>query len=204
MIRKHKIVFLNGPPRSGKDEAGMALLKEREEVRLYAMKRPLDGALRGFFGADDRTWSEWEREKDTILDDTPFGEFGMTFRETKISFSEEWAKKKFGLSVFGRAAVNYLMRDQGHVRYAMTVITDSGFNHEAVPIMQTFGIKNCMLIHVHREGKTFDGDSRSHWVYAGALGELHTIDLHNNYELDFWHKQVNRAVAKWLGETDSA
>src|SRR5882672_10812383 len=89
MIRKHKIVFLNGPPRSGKDEAGMALLKERDEVRLYAMKRPLDGALRGFLNPDDRTWSDWELHKDELDEETPFGKAGMTFREMKISFSEE-------------------------------------------------------------------------------------------------------------------
>lgn len=198
LYRKHKIVFLNGPPRAGKDEAGVALLRGHPDCRLYAMKRPLDGALRGFFGVDERTWALWEQHKDECNEAFPFSDWGdKTFRETKISFSEEWAKKLFGQSVFGRMALFNLQRDQGFSRYALTAVTDSGFLHEALPLIEAVGPTNALVVRIMRDGKSFDGDSRSYW---DPPHDVRLINLYNNdMELDMWHKLVVRAVGKWSG-----
>lgn len=187
---KHKIVFLNGPPRSGKDTAGMALLRHYESrVRLYEMKRPIDNALRGFFNVDATTWQGWEKYKDepgTVVFN------GHSLRQVKIDFSEQWAKRLFGAAIFGECAVRHLTVSTSA---SATVITDSGFRDEAEPLIEHFGIANCLLVHIHRNGRTFDGDSRSYW----EIPELTTLDLYNQFDLDLYEQQVIRAVGKWLG-----
>lgn len=190
-MAKHKVVFLNAPKRAGKDTAGMALLKHYDgRVRLYEMKRPIDAALRGFFNVDITTWNGWELHKDEPG--------GITFndhslRQLKISFSEEWAKQVFGEAVFGQRAVDHL---RGPTSSGITVITDSRFRSEAEPVVQHFGLPNCLLLHIHRSGHTFDGDSGSYW----EIPELTTVDVYNQFDLDLYQQQIVRVVGKWLKE----
>ena len=190
-MRAHKIIFLNGPSRAGKDTAALALVKQRELVRVTTMKTPIDGALRGFFGVDDQTWHAWEDNKD-VVSERMFN--GQTLRKVKISFSEEWAKRKFGNDVFGQLA---LMRLRYPTAMRETVISDSGFLDEAIPLIEHFGVANCLLIQIHRDGYSFDGDSRSYWEYPN----LTTVAIHNDHDLAFYEQHINRVVARWLKET---
>lgn len=193
----HKIVFLNAPPGSGKDTAGRELMRRHDWIRLYEMKQPMDRALRMFFDYDSPSWMQWEHNKDTPiseLDHLPF-DSPVSLRQIKIAFSEQFAKPVFGPSIFGNLAV---MRLYHTITLSKcTVITDSGFVEESEPIINAFHPRNCLCIHIHRPGHTFDNDSRSYWTYEG----VRTMVIHNNTDEELFIDLIDHAVTKWMTGT---
>ncbi len=194
----HKVIFVNGPPRSGKDQAGM-ILKRTHNVRIYKLSRPMKDALAAFFYIDHFMMKdEIEPNKDTRS-----AEFGdLSWRGIQISFAETWAKPVLGQDILGKLGVMFLK--QG-TTYDITVITDSGFVEECMPIVKHIGIDNCLLIQLSRDGCTFEGDSRS-YIELDNIG-VTMIQLHNRYPLvptdDMpltYEMQLRSAVNGWLGE----
>jgi hypothetical protein len=188
-----RVVFLNGPPGSGKDTIGLAMLRRYDFVRLYEMKMPMDRALRAFFDMDATSWQAWEQNKNVQLsavNGIPF-DTTQSLRDIKIAFSEMFAKVVFGREVFGHLAVERMKRSTAPT---LTIITDSGFFQEAEPIIHHIGIRNCMLIHLYRPEHTFINDSRGYWNMLG----LYTIDAHNNIELPMFIDLVDHVVMKWM------
>ncbi len=200
----HKIILINGPPHSGKDEAGKILRRTRG-ARLYKMSRPLKEGLREFFGLSiDAMKLSIEPNKDEHVVEsfrTPRDSV-MSWREVQISLSEEWAKPCFGKDILGRLAVSYLRQPTS---FNMTVITDSGFREEALPLIYAFGPENCLLITLSREDCTFEGDSRD-YIELDDLG-VTTVALNNRFPLiatdDMpitYEMQLSKTVRDWLGE----
>lgn len=153
-----KIVFINGAPRSGKDSAGVMLQKELPGtwllVKFSANMKERCHAAYGMQAAYDA----FEEVKDQPLDCF----LGLSPRQAYIHFSETWMKKVHGDDVFGQLMAQQLelLGDQ-NPEIAGYLITDSGFEVEALPIIEKFGAKACTLIRLHRHGYTFEGDSRS-------------------------------------------
>lgn len=167
-----RIVFLNGPPSSGKDSLANALCRhDPNRFGIYAMKRPMQLALTEFLGlshADVRKWNADPNEKShaqLVL-------FGASWRSTQIYFSETFAKPLFGKDVFGKLAVQYLQQSS----MPITVISDSGFRDECIPLMHFAQPRNCLLIRLHRDGCSFVGDSRSYHELADY--GVTEVDLH--------------------------
>jgi len=195
----HKIIFINGPPHSGKDQASY-ILKRLYGVRTYKMSRPLKDALSAFFLIDHFTLrDEVEPNKDKKLP-----EFGnLSWREMQISLSEGWAKRVFGPDVLGQCAVRFLRQGTS---FDMTVI-ECGFYRECVPIVKHVGSDNCLLIQLSRKECTFEDDSRS-YIELSNLG-VTTIELDNRYPLNptadmplTYEMQLQSAVNGWLGVGD--
>lgn len=195
----HKIIFLNGPPGSGKDTAGM-IIKRTFNARTYKMSRPLKDGLRGFFNIDfDEMRTHVEPNKDSQF--VMFG--GLSWREVQISLSETWAKPLLGQDIFGNLAVGYLSHMTGT---DMTAITDSGFRAEALPVVLCFGPDNCLLIKLAREGCTFaDNDARD-YIYLDDLGVV-TSTIDNQFPLTAtddapitFAMQLGKVIRDWLGE----
>lgn len=181
--RKVKIVFVNGPPRSGKDTIGMVIAKESPRVVRVCkfateLKERVHAAYRLF---DKRTRKPIAAEALESIKDHPQPFFmGRTPREVWIAFSEAFMKPLHGKDVFGRLLLSRLQYElacedglSAEKQTEAIVITDSGFQEEAAVIVRHFGADSCRLIRVHRHGHDFAGDSRD---YVNLAIETHDVD----------------------------
>jgi hypothetical protein len=188
----HRILWLNGPPGSGKDTAAAAILRHGDvSAREYKMKAPIYRALQGFFDIPDHTFKRLVNEYKE--GETPHMLGGIP-RKEMISFSEDWVKKRFGEAAFGHLALRTLSKATG-VR--LTVISDCGFVHEMRPIIEHYGVQNCALVHLHREGCSFVGDSRS-YVDPMEFPGIKYVKVINCYEREMFDKQIQRLISKWM------
>lgn len=182
--RNVRIVFVNGPPRSGKDTVGVVIAKESPRVvrickfatevkdRVHAAYRLFDKQARRPLPSEALE-SIKEHPQSFLLGKTP--------REVYIAFSETFMKPLHGEDIFGRlllGRLQYELACEGGLpaekQTEVVVITDSGFKPEAGVIVEHFGADSCRLIRVHRHGHDFSGDSRD---YANIPGiEVHDVD----------------------------
>lgn len=189
-VHRSKIVFISGPPRSGKDTAALTLLRRREDVKVIEFKQPIVDAICAAFGINAGEWARL-----MLVKDQPCVLFnGHSPREVMISFSEDWVKPLFGKHSFGNIALRRI--DNHGTLPKLFVLSDSGFEHEASPVINAFGVANCLKIELHREGKTFANDSRDYWTYPN----LQTVIVHNDHDMDFFMDHIERIVKKWLKE----
>ena len=98
--------------------------------------------------------------------------------------SEKWFKPYFGPTIFGRLAASHL--NQYIPEHSRTFIfSDSGFYPEAyglVGALETITPAEMIVIQVHRDGCSFEGDSRS-WLDLQDLG-IPLIKLNNSGTLE--------------------
>jgi len=186
-----KVVFFNGPPRSGKDLAVTSLMDCYDNVEHIKFSAPLKTALPVFFGLSPSQAVRLEQTKDTKTDDL----LGMSFREAQISLSENWAKPTFGEGVFGEIALNNIKRSSNSLFF----ISDSGFYEEAKCLVEALGEDNCLLIRLSRKGYDFTNDSRSYWDHEYNMKEVEIKNDSNPMnliyscisEIDGWRKNDN-------------
>lgn len=185
-----KVIFLNGPPRCGKDTAAHAMLTAVPQLNtcIAKMTGPMNSALSHFLGLIENSplWQELrETDKDKPRDEL----FGTTMRKAFISFSEDFAKPTFGPAVFG----HLMARSIAHSSHHLIIISDSGFAAETIPVINTVGPDNCLLIRIHRPGYGFKNDSRSYLDL-----NIKTTDLNNNGGLESFQIAAQRCLLKWL------
>lgn len=183
-----RIVFLNGPPRSGKDTAAHAILATFHGSALFRFAGPLKRATHELFGLPHST-GHYEDRKGVSCPEF----HGATPREAYIAVSESMVKPVLGVDFFGRVLADRLARVDG---LSLAVVPDSGFAAEAAPVLERFGRENVMLIRVHADGRrcSFDGDSRGYISLPG----VHTVALPNDgHPRDFQNRAV-KAVSWWL------
>lgn len=162
MTTNRRVIFLNGPPSSGKDTLANALRRhDPKRFTTYAMKRPMQMALTEFLGLNYLDVMKWNTDP-VEKGQSQAALYGASWRATQIHFAETFAKPFFGKDVFGKLAVYYLTQSA----MPITVISDSGFRDECIPVVKYLQPKNCLLIRLHREGCTFAGDSRSYHELA--------------------------------------
>lgn len=169
---ERRVIFLNGPPRAGKDTVGNTLsfqgaypLKQAETLKQGVH------ALLGIPRAHDAY--------ENCKDEPHASFFGMTPRQAYIHFSEEVMKPLFGDDVFGKI----LLRKMWMAESKLYVITDSGFREECVPIVEHYGAESCEVWQVYRPGCDFSNDSRG-WLDMRDLG-VKTFALANTRDVDY-------------------
>ena len=178
---KGKAILLNAPKGAGKDTLGKAL-SERTGTSLREYKAilydrtaeqfnvPVD-VVRGL--NEDRERKEVPTNLFTIpviefvrltritkkYDDPRKSNFvvPLSVREALIYTSEVIIKPQHGKTYFGTEVARHLDFDNG------TIITDSGFDEEVIPIVDACGVENVIIVKFTRNGTTFDGDSRT-WL----------------------------------------
>lgn len=191
--RHTRVILLNGPPNSGKDTlaAGLAnhLLPYQTAV-LRSFKTPLYQLASIFYGIPFDEVITLCTDRD--LKDRHSDEFGCTPREALIFISETVVKPNFGDDWFGLQAVRSLAED------CINIFTDSGFEKEAMPLYEIAGRDNFLLVHVHRDGCSFEGDSRDY--LPPDLGAWFT-EFHNNCPLEDSASQLSQRVNSWLRST---
>lgn len=189
-MRQHKIVMLNGPAGSGKDTAAWAL-ERKLNARHYKMAWPLKRAVQSFLGLSHDRYKEYF---ETSAKDKPSEQFGgKSPRSILISLSEDWAKRNLSPDIFGILAWNYISTPTDKL---FTVISDTGFREECLPIVRGIGRSHVFVIQLSRPGCTYEGDSRS-YVDLSDLG-VTTTEIHNNHSQEIFEMQIVQTVEKWL------
>jgi len=128
----HKVIFLNGPPRSGKDTAAQHIMRKLPWVRHRKFSAPLKAAARVLFAINDELFKELEAEGSQKKNEPLPELMGKTWREVLISLSEEHMKPKYGDDVFGKLMLLNLAKPTSA---SFSIISDSGFDYEAAPII---------------------------------------------------------------------
>lgn len=182
-----KIVFFNGPPRSGKDTIVNDLLKRYTKVENIKFSNPLKTALPVFFGLSKEQIQLLESEKEIPKDYL----LGKSWRGAQISLSEDWAKKTFGLRVFGDITLNIIKNSNNN----LFLISDSGFQEEAEALIEYFGKENCLLIRIKRDGTDFNNDSRSYWK---NIYDIEEVTIYNNKSIEAIVDKSNLIINTWI------
>jgi len=163
----HKVVIFNGPPRSGKDLA-TEFCCELFNGTHASMKTPLIKLTADLLSisveeflhhydckCDDVTSAEYDC---TWVKDLPMYQINGEYRskrEVIIHVSENIIKPTFGDDVFGKLA-------EANLPEGVVFFSDGGFLDEIQPIADKVGIENILIVHIEREGCTFEGDSRDY------------------------------------------
>lgn len=185
-----RVIFFNGPPRSGKDTAVNYLAGTRL-WGSFKMSQPLKDAARAFFDISPHGVKSLEAIKDEPLPEL----FDDSYRKVQISLSEDWAKPRYGADVFGKLAA----RRVSHILSPVALCSDSGFAEEAEPILRQIGRKNALLVRLHRSGHTFTGDSRSYIT----LPDVVTVDLQNHTSMRMFQQNLDTVVDAWLSRLEN-
>lgn len=186
-----KLILFNGPRHSGKDTASL-YCEAAFKAHHFKMSGPIKAAIKAMFDFHDQEVEYLE----SIKVNPTFLLFEKSYVETQISFSEDWAKQLFGRYVFGDLAARHLRNAlRENPAQQLYVCSDSGFETEALPVVDLFGRDNTLLVRICREGKTFAGDSRSYIELDG----VQTLTLLNNGTTEQYHEAVYQLVENWIG-----
>ncbi len=180
-----KVIFLNGPPRSGKDTSAIILQRYLPRAHRFGFADQLKTATHESLGLRD-PFDHYEPIKDQQRHEF----FGKTPREAYIAHSELYMKPVYGLDIFGKL---WLRTALTAPNVAHWLIPDSGFAYEAQPVMEHYGQGNCLLIRIHRDGYDYKGDSRSYITLP-----CETIDISNNASITELEVALRHAVGIWL------
>lgn len=188
-MRVCPVIFLNGPPKSGKDTLAKYIVRTTPGFRLVKFAKILKSRTHALYGCSDLPHDFFEKSKDE-----PNPTFhGLTPRQAYINVSERLMKPSHGTQIYGDMLVKELLADRNSVRGY--VISDSGFEDEAAPVIKAFGADNCLLIKIvaNKRGCSFIGDSRSYIELP-----IETLTLYNNGTLDGFLNGANELLAHRL------
>lgn len=184
-----KLILFNGPRHSGKDTAAIRCVHTFDAYH-FKMSGPIKAAVRAMFSLTDEDVDGLEIRKTTGV---PLF-FGKSYVDVQISFSEDWTKPFFGTEAFGFLARRHVEKAiERDPTQGLFVCSDSGFDHEAKQLIDLFGAKNVLLVRIFRDGKTFDGDSRS-YIY---LDKVPTITVSNS-NFNAYQTTIDDVVASFL------
>lgn len=187
-----KLIFINAPPRAGKDTARLFYqqyllrLPEFTSVMHYKMSSPIKRAVCAAF---DQDFSYLEEHKDEVLDIL----HGKTFRQLQISFSEDWLKKFYDPAIFGRIAG----RNISNTASDFCIIDDCGFIEELNEAVRYNANRNVLLLRIHRPGCDFNNDSRSYLFPAKHIVPAQ-CDINNDDDLFLYHTKLGAVIDDWL------
>lgn len=174
-----KIILLNGPPGSGKNEVFKIMADRRsysdQIVEEMKFAKPLDSIAKAClpFIETDADFMHWREDfKETPL--MPGSNASM--RDLLIGISEDLIKPLFGQEYFGKVAADAVLRriealtdDEWKCPNNVIVFTDSGFQVEYDVFTSSMKRHHIPydLVRITRPGKTFEGDSRQYVTDCG-------------------------------------
>jgi hypothetical protein len=116
-----------------------------------------------------------------------------------IYVSEVIVKPRWGEDWFGKERVRYIrsVEDTYSENSSSILFTDDScaFIDELRPLIKHITQENILLIRVHREGYTFEGDSRR-YIPDGVI--YNTYDVDNNGSEQEYFDKVEDVVRKFL------
>jgi hypothetical protein len=138
---------------------------------------------------EDGNVQPWESRKEEIIP-----QFGVSFRQWQIDFSERFMKPLFDEAIFGELLVARIKRRFEKGIANLMVIPDCGFQVEIETLYYAFPQEDILLVRPHRAGFTFAGDSRS---YVRAPKGAAVFDPINALPEEY-SKQIEAGVRCWL------
>ena len=182
-----KVIILNGPPGSGKDDATKHLTETSPTIHHNEFKKQLITLTKQIWGVTDSEWDEmYTRENKEIP--TPVFD-GMSPRQALIHTSEVVIKPNYGNDYFGRFAAKSLQDD------GINVFSDGGFVEETHIISDAVGSENLMVVRIKRPGYTFEGDTRN---YLPDTICTTVVDVDNDGSLDEFFNKIRQVTCEWL------
>ncbi len=204
-----KIIVLNGPPRSGKDTAGFAVVAGVQQqldagtsvspLNWWIERRKMSDnlklgahALMGF--REDADF--FEAAKDEPQDEL----MGWTPRQLYTALDEEFFKPRFGKGARGHSFVNAVRNMlKLHPHYLEYVIVcETGFLEELEPLVEAFGADNILLLRLYRPGCSFPNDHNDRREYIEHSKVL-TLMVENDTEKMIFERECIRLASLWLG-----
>ncbi len=187
-----KIILVNGPPSSGKDTAANYLYGIIPRSRLFKLAAPLRRIVAATFDLTSAEIVMFEQEPQKSTPHVRF--YGKSYRQALIDASERYLKQVYSQQIMGDLAAHEIARSTALVH----ICSDSGFDYEAAPLVKLVGADNVLLLRMHRDGCTFDGDSRSLIHLPG----VRTLDITNNTSHEQLYKLLGFVVPAWLEIND--
>ena len=185
MKMNKRVIVLNAPPSAGKDEIANELC-DGVLVHHKEFKKTLFDIAKAVAQISD---DEWDRLYHRDFKEIPTDRlFGRSPRDHMIHTSEELVKPVYGKDYFGNALAISLQD-------GVNIVSDGGFMEELRPVIDSVGADNVLVLRFHRDGCTFDGDSRDWLTNTGCV----EIDIHNVGTLQDLFKCVKIAVSDTWG-----
>lgn len=222
-----KIVLFNSPRNVGKSRAITYLNDKGYNLIPAECKEALHKLTMMLFGVSpERYWEiyntrelkevplgDFEVNMDileftmlTKLVDRDLGLSGKTFlsiREAMIYVSEIVVKPRWGNDWFGQERVRKIIGCEDVVGKFNSknklIFTDdsAAFVDELYPLIDYIGQENILLLRIHRDGFTFEGDSRN-YIPDGII--TNTIDVYNNGTEQEYFDEVEKLVKRFIDE----
>lgn len=202
-----RVILFNGPPRSGKDTAAKALFEFKNKIGTKLedklpylvfdrMSMPIKKAFAGTIAKPIDKWGNveyWEDHKSEFTAD-----FGVSYRQWQIDFSEKFMKPLYGERVFGNL---FITRAERQHKDAVFLVPDCGFDIEYSTLTPYFGPENVLVVKIYRPGCDFSSDSRT-YLSVGSnflVGDAGNVrHVHNSGTQDEFETKILTLVKEWL------
>lgn len=194
-------VYLNGPPKSGKDTIANLLAERYENVVHVKFAQVLRDAVCGIF--DGMSPELYDMMKDspggvkccTEYDSGALDE--MTLREFVIRLSEKVLKPNFGKGYLGVAlaeTINAKLAVSEFNDNTVYIVSDLGFPDELTAFRFRMAFTtDSLLIYLHRKGCNFDNDSRNY-----VTDVISPVSVHNDGTIEQAVNEVESLIRDML------
>lgn len=181
-----KVIILNGPAGCGKDTLARALVEMGFAKGVASFKNPMFNIAMAALGQD--AYREFlDGYDDRARKEKPEGFLnGLSRRQFMIAISERFIKPVFGDDYFGKYLAGNLPDGD-----EVFVVSDGGFASEVAPIVAAG--HDVRLVRLHRDGHTFEGDSR------GYLYDINGVKDYDTYIIPGYVKSNAIGIALRLG-----
>lgn len=188
------IVGFNGPPQCGKDTLArlFAEVVKAKHPHLRVLMVPLSNPLR--FVAHAMIARVYSAALYESFKKETFPQFGgRTGRQLMIDVSESFLKPVYGQSIMA----DMLIQEVSNLRADLVLIPDSGFQCEVQPIIDWVGYDKFLVCRVHRDGCSFENDSRE-WV-EHPVDQMNT-DIYNDGSLADLETEAGRLYGRCVNQ----
>ena len=210
-LPKPLVIMFNAPPRAGKDTACEILMRKfPESVKYEYFKEYLYKESAKVLGLDFNFWASVCQDGD--LKDKPMlrlqtgeAEGSLTPRDILINVAENILKPKHGKDCIANATAHKIAKiiqqfkaEKGY--NPIIVVPDLGFPYEADAVRTIIPSAEVAVVHIKREGYTFEGDSRNYVPKAKYRIENTTLKAFEESVLSILSTEVQDIMAKhcWL------
>ena len=177
-----KLIIYNAPPSTGKDVAA-SLEKPipTAHVEFKAKLIELTCAIHSI------TLDEFKNQYTRELKDKPSTDFyGLSPRQALIKVSENCIKPNFGQDYFGVALAASIEK----IDSQFFECSDGGFPLEIHPLYRIIKPEDILIVRVHRDGYTYEGDSRNYIRQCDVNPLTKVVDLYNNGTQDEYEAKI--------------